>query len=343
MEARWAHNPKVGGSNPPPATNLPPDLLQAVAQQIAQQILANLMAGTQPVPPIAEPGALDLEEGIPLWAASLKAKHYSPRTIKGYEDDVRRYLQHDPNPTRLSIEGYIARRFDEVSSSRVAGEQKALRSFFKFLTKAELIAVNPTAELEGFPVTYTERELPAKEDIDRLLGSECYKKSNTPKFRTMLTLLANTGLRITEACSIKKADINFDGPEIKVMGKGRKPRIVPISPHVAQVLKAWIERDGQSPWLFPGDTKTGYWHISGFEGMLRWLCRRLGIKPFSPHALRHYFATYSLRNGARLEVISKILGHSSVAITADLYDHISREEIHETHQKFSPFAMPEAE
>ncbi|MFC1965026.1 tyrosine-type recombinase/integrase [Chloroflexota bacterium] len=62
------------------------------------------------------------------------------------------------------------------------------------------------------------------------------------------------------------------------------------------------------------------------------------MKPFTPHALRHFFATHSLRNGARLEVVSKLLGHASIAITADIYRHIDREVIHEIYQRFAPFA-----
>jgi site-specific recombinase XerD len=247
-------------------------------------------------------------------------------------------LQRDPNPTRLNIEAYIAKRFDEVSSARVASERKALRSFFKFLCANGLIPVDPAASLESFRVTYGERELPSREDITTLLQSECYRKKDTTKFRTMTTLLANTGLRLGEACSIKKANIRFDSLEIKVIGKGRKQRVVPISSYVAQALKAWIERDGHSEWLFPADNAQGYWDEVSFEKTFRRQCRRYGVKPFTPHALRHYFATYSLRNGARLEVVSRLLGHASIAITADIYTHIDREEIHETHKRFSPFA-----
>jgi site-specific recombinase XerD len=280
---------------------------------------------------------LPLEKGIPLWIASLKAKRYSPGTIKGYEYDTRRYLQHDPNPTRLSIEAYIAKRFDKVSSTRVASERKALRSFFKFLYANSLIAVDPTASLEYFRVTYSERELPSREDITTLLQSECRNRKDTTKFRTMTTLLANTGLRLGEACAIKKADIRFDSLEIKVMGKSRKQRIVPISDYIAQVLKAWIKQDEHSEWLFPTNNTQGYWDKGSFEKTFKRQCRRYGVKPFTPHVLRHFFATHSLRNGARLEVVSRILVHASIAITADIYTHIDREEIHEAHQRFAPF------
>jgi site-specific recombinase XerD len=280
----------------------------------------------------------DLGEGIPLWVANLKARYLSPRTIEGYESDVRRYLKRDPRPTYLSIQAYTAKRLDEVSPARVASERKALVSFFKFLHKAGLASENPTTNLDSFKVKYSEREIPGEEDVTKLLQSECFHHRDTLQFRTMATLLANTGLRLGEACAIKKGDVNFGKLEIRVMGKGRKQRLVPVSPYVASVLRAWIERDGRSPWLFPAVNPKGYLDERSFDKTFKRQCKRCGVKPFSPHALRHCFATHSLRNGARLEVVSRILGHASVAITVDLYTHISNEEMHDTHQKCAPFA-----
>jgi site-specific recombinase XerD len=106
------------------------------------------------VAPQPTTGLQDWENGIPLWISSLKARRQSPRTISGYEQDVKRYLKRDPHPTPLSIEGYIAQRFDQVSCARVASERKALRSFFKFLSSSGLTPVDPTASIQSFRVTY---------------------------------------------------------------------------------------------------------------------------------------------------------------------------------------------
>ena len=333
----------------PPLPILDP-YFQALAQipPEDQQMVLSLIRGLAErngvtVPHTVAPSLQTLDEGIPLWVASLKAERYSPRTIKEYEIDVRLYLKCDPQPTRLTIQSYLAERLDKVSPARVAMQRKALRSFFKFMHGAGLVPTDPTANIKSFKVTYGERELPTEQDIATLLKSECYHKTDTPKFRLMLALLLDTGLRINEACSIKANAINFERLEIKVMGKGRKERIVPISPFVGKLLEVWLGRNGHSDWLFPANNAWGYWDECSFEHSLRRQCRRLGIKPFSPHALRHFFATHNLRNGARLEVISRILGHASIAITADIYTHIDKEEIHETHRKFSPFAtMPKA-
>jgi site-specific recombinase XerD len=313
--------------------------IYTLAQELAQQMVANIFR-TDGANIIHNPTSCleDLKQGVPLWIASLKARHHSPRTIQGYEADVKNYLKRDQHPTFLSIQGYIAERLDKVSSARVLGERKALTSFFKFLYKNELILGDPTAKLESIKVTHKERELPTRQDIEKLLKSECFHRNNTAKFRTMTLLLANTGLRLGEACTIKKADIRYNSLEIIVMGKGRKQRVVPISEYVAQKLKDWINQDGRSEWLFPSDNLHGFWDERSYEKTFRRQCRRYGIRPFTPHALRHYFATQSLKNGARLEVVSRLLGHASIAITADIYTHIDKEEIHETHSKFAPFS-----
>ena len=280
----------------------------------------------------------NLTDGIPLWLASLKAEQYSPRTIEDYCLIVKKYLKHDPQPVLLSIQHYLAKRLNEVSSSRVNTDRKALRSFFRFLHSVGLWPTDPTLNLKPVKVSYREREIPSEKDIATLLKGECYRRRDTYKFRLMVVLLLDTGLRVHEACSIFKANINFNSLEIKVMGKGRKERFVPISELTATLLKAWIIDNEMSERLFPANNAWGYWDERSFEKTMKRQCLKSCIKPFSPHALRHFFATHNLRNGARLEIIARILGHTSTAITADLYCHIEREEIHEAHRKYSPFS-----
>jgi len=339
----------VVGSSPTSGANfISPSLqpcLQALEQMTPanQQIIVNLIQGLAErdgitISRTSAPGLQLPEEGIPLWVTSLKANQYSSRTIEEYRFVVTNYLKHDPCPTFLSIQQYLADRLDKVAATTVAMERKGLRSFFRFLHSAGLWQTDQTANIRAIKVRYCEREVPSETDIAKLLKAECYQKRYTQRFRLIIILLLDTGLRVTEACSIKKGNINFDKLEIKVLGKGNKERLVPISPLTASLLRAWIECDGQSQWLFPADNAWGYWDKVSVEKMLKRACKRCGIKPIKPHALRHYFATCSLKNGARLEVISKMLGHASVQVTGDVYAHIDNEDIHTTHRKFSPLA-----
>ena len=306
-----------------------------------QQIIISLirqLAQTEGINVAISPSILTTPaEGIPLWIADLKSRGYSPRTIDTYAQSARTYLAHDPAPTTLSIKRYMAGRLGEVSPTRINCERKALKSLYAYLVDAGLWDFDPTARIRSIPIRHRERELPTREDIEKLLNTHTYRSSDEVKFKLILVLLLDCGLRISEAASIRKANIDFDRLEIKVRGKGDRERTVPVSPTTTELLKVYISQDGKSEWLFPGNNKLGYLDIRSYEHSMRRVCRRLGIKPISPHQLRHAFATYSLKAGARLEVISKLLGHSSIATTADIYTHWSREDLRREHERYGWF------
>ena len=285
-------------------------------------------------------------DNLPLWVASMRSEGKSPRTIELYVADCRRYLQHDPQPTLLSIQSYVARRLEAgVSEARVGTEQKALKSLFKFLREHSLCDVDPCKDMKVIRERYKEIDCPSVETIRRLLKARLHRRRDQAKFRMMLHLLLDTGLRLGEGCSIERRNVNLEAREVKVMGKGRRERVVPISKSVTQMVRRYMEHTANGRrYLFPGSTKTGHWTLSSFQKMLRRACEREGVnQPIHPHQLRHFFATSCLERGAKLEVISRILGHSGVGITADIYRHVGMREIHEEHRKFSPLATLEGE
>jgi integrase len=95
-------------------------------------------------------------------------------------------------------------------------------------------------------------------------------------------------------------------------------------------------RPSDSPFVFPGNGKLGYAEIYNIEKTLRRACKRAGVRPFSPHGLRHFYATEMLKKGAKLEVVGRILGHASIGVTADIYRHVRTDEMHEEHIKYAP-------
>ena len=111
----------------------------------------------------------------------------------------------------------------------------------------------------------------------------------------------------------------------------------PIKPECREYVQKNPDVEKGS-YLFPYNGRNGYHSKHTLEKSFRRLCKKLGIPRITPHMLRHYFATYALRNGAKLEIVSKILGHSSVAITADVYRTVKQEEIQAEHKKYSPLA-----
>lgn len=287
-------------------------------------------------------GLQDLTDGIPLWVAMLKSEGYSERTITEYKRVLRRVLRDVPQPTTQAIREWFAVKLTECAVITVAQCRNALKSFFTYLYEEGLWNVNPMNGIKPFKVPHRIRQDPSPEAVQRLLQIKFRRQRDTDKFRMMVALLTATGLRVSEAVTIRLDRINLDGdrPGIRVIGKGNKERIVPVtSPIVSDMLLSYIKRycRDSSPYLFPGDNLEGHWGINGVNKALRRACQKQGIKPaITPHQLRHFFATWALGHGAMPKAVSQMLGHASVGITLDIYQHVHEDRMWQEHEKFAP-------
>jgi len=290
---------------------------------------------------VAKNGALKpkpVAECVGLWAAKLRGEGRSDRTVKMYRYLAERFLDQHPNPTRADIRGYIDGRLNEgLSPAAVENERKALRSLFSFLHQEGLTPEDPTSGIGHIRVPYNERRCPSVEDVEKVLKVGCLRSNDADKIRLIIRLIATTGLRLTETASLRKENVDLDALELRVVGKGGKLRVVPLLPEMAAALREYMEkRPTDSPFLFPGKTGTGYAEIYNIEKTLKRACLRAGVEPFTPHGLRHFYATEMLRRGAKLEVVGRILGHSSIGITADIYRHVRTGEMHLEAERFAP-------
>ena len=173
-----------------------------------QQIIISLihqLAQTEGINVALSPSTLATpSEGILLWIADLKSRGYSRRTIATYAQSARAYLAYDPTPTALSIKQCLAKRLEKVSPTRVNSERKALKSLYAYLVEAGLWDFDPTAKIRSIPIRHHERELPTREDIEKLLNAHTYRRCDEVKFKMMVVLLLDCGLRISEAASVRK-------------------------------------------------------------------------------------------------------------------------------------------
>lgn len=279
-------------------------------------------------------------DNIDLWLTKLRSERKSERTIGLYEYLVRRFLKQIPTPTKADIRNYLADRIDRTSPSSAETERKALASLFSFLYAEGLWHENPLEGVRHIGPRWgeMERKCPSIEDVEKVLEVGCLRANDSLKIRTVIVLLATTGLRLTECMSLKKDFIDLDTKELRILGKGNKRRVVPLLESTSQMLAAYLEeRQSDSSFIFPGNTGTGYAEIYNIEKTFKRACVRAGVEPFTPHQLRHLYATEMLRSGAKLEVVGRILGHASIGITADIYRHVSRGEMHEENGRFAPF------
>lgn len=296
--------------------------------------LAKLEGMQLPTTPESEPEPLD--HYIPAWQNSLDTRGFSPGSMDLYRRNVERLLTSVPPPiTTIAIEGYIASRRERgLSPTALKNDLKAAKSFFAFLYERDIIASDPTVKLRPPKIVRKEKLCPTAGEMAKFLAVLAVAKN--PKAKLMMGLFINTGIRFTEMATLTWEKVNLEVRAITVIGKGNKVRTVPIAPALRDFLAQVHNGHADSELLFPTESRKGKWDNSDANRMIARLCRRAGIKRYSCHQFRHYFATYTLKAGARVKVVQELLGHAQAATTLDFYDHTTEEEVRKAHEAFAP-------
>ena len=247
-----------------------------------------------------------------------KIKGYSPNTARAYESDIRTFarwananLQNArwSTLTREDIDNYIQHQTDEGQKPATTNRQlSSISSLYKYLQREGLLKDNPTKYesrrkmAETIPNTIPYNEI-------RMAYSNAQGAT-----RTMIGILATTGIRIQEMLDMQWADINLKEGTIKVMGKGSKERIVKTQPEILSDLVRLNETISPSGKLFYLDQRTARFMI------WKALQPYSQARQLSPHAIRHSMATEMAKNGANATTIASILGHSSISTTQRYID-----------------------
>jgi len=275
-------------------------------------------------------------------------KNYSAHTFDAYKKDLfsfSDFLKSEQKEKvnldsirRKDLKNYLIylsqRGFDPASIQR---KLSTLRSFFKYLQRKLKVKANPASSLE---TPKRKKRLPRAlswPQVKSLLEPSLYQKEKEGlRDRAILELLYNTGLRLAEISSIKRGDIDFQAGEIKVLGKGNKERIVPIGENAAKILTAYMDsKKSEDDFIFSNK----YGEKLGRRGIAR-VVKKYGAKvieekKFSPHVLRHSFATHLLDEGANLLAVKEMLGHEKLS-TTQIYAHVSLDRVKKVYQKSHP-------
>ncbi|MCI0528318.1 MAG: site-specific tyrosine recombinase XerD [Nitrospira sp.] len=275
-------------------------------------------------------------------------KGLSKNTLDAYERDVRQCLMHfrsiSPDRiTRKDLLSFLVKIQDGGLSSRsIARTISSLRAFFRFLLMEKLIQEDPTDLLESPRGWLKPPKILNQKEVDNLLN---FPKDNDPlgiRDDAMIELLYATGLRVSELISLKLESINFQSGFLITLGKGAKERIIPVGDVCLAKLKIYLEQS-RSQLLKRRPCSTLFTNRAGqkmsrqaFWHRLKYYARRAGItKSFSPHTLRHSFATHLLERGADLRSVQMMLGHSDIT-TTQIYTHVTRERLKKLHQEHHP-------
>lgn len=277
----------------------------------------------------------------------LLEKKYSKNTIASYHNDLIKFENHFSKQTKLKnisnaeMREYIKTISKAMNAKSVSRNISTLKSFYKFLLIDKYVNHNPLANIAQ-PKTI--KDLPkvlSEEDVEKLLDislTDNYSYRN----KAMLELMYSSGLRVSEIINLKVTDVDLDMALVRIFGKGSKERIIPLGDYAVKATQEYLtyHRSGMtkkknSDYLFlssRGDKMTR----QAFFKIVKKIAKDQDIKTdFSPHTLRHSFATHLLKHGADLRSIQELLGHSDVSST-QIYTHITNEKLKENYQNSHP-------
>lgn len=273
-------------------------------------------------------------------------KKYSINTINTYITNISSFSEfvnkNFKNVEEEDIKKYLIHlNKNNISEKSVANKISSLKSFYKYLIIEKITSKSPLDKIELPKIKKTLPKALSIEEVNILLNISLNDKFDY-RNKAMIELLYATGLRVSELVNLKLNNINFDQEYLKTMGKGSKERIVPIGEYAMYYLKYYIDnyrndflRDKESEYIFLSNQSKKMTRQTFFL-LLKKIAKKEGIKTyFSPHTLRHSFATHLLRYGADLRSIQELLGHSSIS-TTQIYTHVEKEKVKEEYKNFHP-------
>lgn len=292
-----------------------------------------------------------------------KERDVSPNTVKAYERDLREFVEYLgkyyggaewtwQGVDRIAMRGFLGQLAKRNLSKRsMARTLSAIRSFYRYLHRNEIVDANP-ARAVGAP--RLEKHLPGYLDraqIDLLFQMAEVRawegKFGDVRNLAILELFYSTGMRLSELHGLNRGDLDMITQQVKVRGKGRKERIIPVGDHAILALRNYeAKRDELLRALGPGADRNAVF--------LSQTGKRLGVRAvqkvvskflsqidedagLSVHSLRHTFATHLLDAGADLRAVQELLGHASIS-TTQIYTHTSIERLKQVYQKSHPRA-----
>lgn len=295
------------------------------------------------------------EELLSLYRDYLRLeKNMTSNTVEAYTDDAGKLLLYlkdaglQPESVKLeNLEHFAAGLHDiGITPRSQARILSGVRSFYKFLLMDRRIDALPTELLPSPKIGEHLPEVLSVEEIDRIISGIDLSEKEGQRNRAIIEMLYSCGLRVSELCNLLISDIWRDEGFVKVMGKGRKERFVPISGRALRELSLWEEcrchiniRTGNEDYVFLSFKRGRKLSRITVFHIVKVLAENAGItKEISPHTFRHSFATHLLEGGANLRAIQEMLGHESIA-TTEIYTHLDNSRLREEILRHHPRAF----
>ena len=274
----------------------------------------------------------------------------SNNSIAAYELDLKR-LQDYMDSHQIDIvhasfddlQNFVFETFKSISSAKTQARLlSSIHSFYRFLLYHQYIQQDPSELLEMPRIEKRLPEVLTLDEIDAMIAQIDMSKAEGHRNRAIIEMLYGSGLRVSELTELKLSNIYRKEGYMRIIGKGNKQRLVPISPEADKQLGYWLE-DRAKLDIKPEAVDIAFLNHYGRQltrAMIFTIVKQLAKaaeirKTISPHTLRHSFATHLLQNGADLRIIQQLLGHESI-VTTEIYTHVDIHDLRDAILKFHP-------
>jgi len=292
-------------------------------------------------------------QAIDSFIKSLLARSLSPNTINSYKKDLlqlhehlSRYFENETvelnKISRLYLRDYLRDLSLKGRTNRtLARKATTIRNFFKFCESFELISKNPAANLQ---IPKFEKRLPkhfTENEIEELLNIPDLSSKFGIRNKAILELIYSCGLRISEVASVNTTQLDLASKLIKVIGKGNKERIIPVGNKAVSAVKNYLSvrekftTENSDGSLFLSKSGKPLTPDEMREILDRYIRLVAKTRGYSPHSIRHSFATHLIANGADLRAVQEMLGHSNLS-TTEIYTHLSLKDLKKVYQQAHP-------
>jgi integrase/recombinase XerC len=294
-----------------------------------------------------------IDNQLLLFLDQLKyERRLSPHTQLAYKKDLSDWstyiagemgVDQLPEVNASQIRSWLASlRASGISSRSIVRKISALKSFYKFLLRKGVVEKNPLVQIsspkvsKSLPVFIREEEA-AQMGQTLAIASEDWRGFNA---RLLVTFFYYTGMRLSELINLKEEQLELSRSQLKVLGKGNKERIIPLHADLIALIKEYIQKKqdqltSTEPYLLLTESGKKLYPRYAWQLVNQVLGAATTVQKKSPHVLRHSFATHLLNNGADLNAVKELLGHSSLAAT-QVYTHNTIEKLKEVHRKAHP-------
>jgi len=295
-----------------------------------------------------------LNETIQPFVDYLKfEKRYSEHTIRSYQDDLISFFDFTAekfgNTEIKDISSSIIRSWladlkeKKISSKSINRKISSLKSFFKYQLRTGTLTKTPMSTIinpktgKRLPVYVEEKDMEA---LFSLIEFPVDFQGQTD--RLLIGIFYNTGMRLSELINLRESQVDFSNRTIKVLGKGNKERVIPVSMQLIAQIKTYLDQkekstEDRAEFLLVNKNGKKLYPKYAYLSVKKYLSKITTIDKKSPHVLRHTFATHLTNSGADLNSVKELLGHSSLAAT-QLYTHNSISKLKDVYKKSHPKA-----